>query len=77
MTRARNAPRQRRARGTGSVYERKDGRYEGRWRAPLNGTGQRDEVVVYGQSRIEADEALSAAIAEYKSGVRRPAKKFV
>jgi integrase len=76
VTRARNAPRQRRARGTGTVYERKDGRHEGRWRAPLNGKGQRDEVVVYGQSRIEADEALSAAIADYKSGARRPAKSI-
>ena len=65
---ARPPRRQRRLRGTGSVFARPDGRWEGRWQAPHDGSGERAWVRVYGRSESEADIALAEAIRNHKRG---------
>lgn len=60
------ARRQRRLRGTGSVFQRRDGRWEGRWQAPADGSGPRPWIWIYAPSESEADAALADAIRDYK-----------
>jgi integrase len=75
MTRARRAKRERRLRGTGSVYPRKDRTgFAGEWTAPRNGTGIRPVITVYGPSYSETDDALRDAIRDFKTGKAKPTK---
>jgi excisionase family DNA binding protein len=64
---ARPPRRKRRLRGTGSVFAR-NGRWEGRWQAPADGSGERPWVRAYALSESECDEKLSEAIRNYKRG---------
>jgi integrase len=65
---ARPPRRKRRLRGTGSVFQRPDGRWEGRWQAPQDGSGERLWIRKYGRSESEADSLLADAIRDHKRG---------
>ena len=65
---ARPPRRKRRLRGTGSVFLRPDGRWEGRWQAPQDGSGERLWIRRYGRSESEADSFLADAIRDHKRG---------
>ena len=54
--------------GGGTIYQRKDGRYEGAaWVPALDGTRKR--IRVYGHTWEETNKALTKAIAEHENGV--------
>ena len=65
---ARLPGRKRRLRGTGSVSLRPDGRWEGRWRAPADGSGPRPWIRAFANSESACDAALAAEIRAAKSG---------
>ena len=48
---------------------RADGRWEGRWRAPADGSGQRQWVRAFASSESTCDAALAAAIRDHKAGI--------
>lgn len=54
--------------GQGTLYERADGRWEGRLPVEPDGTGRRVRRSVYAPSRSQAAKALAEAIAERKAG---------
>lgn len=65
----------RRVNGEGTVYRRKDGRYEGAALLLTTG-GTRKRVRVYGKTSKEAHEKLLAARAQVQQGVPLPDKKW-
>jgi integrase len=60
-----------RATGDGTVYLRKDGRWEGAAYLPT-ATGKRRRIRVYGKTRPEARAKLTAYLADADRGVRAP-----
>jgi integrase len=64
----------RRPNGAGTVYPRKDGRYEGAaWVPALDGT--RTRIRVYGHTWEETNMALTKAVAEHNNGSGAPTDK--
>jgi integrase len=61
----------RRANGEGTIYRRKDGRYEGAAYF-LTTSGKRKRVRVYSRTREEARDNLTAAILQAREGIRVP-----
>ena len=59
----------RRANGEGTIWQRRDGRWCGAIYAATN-HGGRKRVYVYGKSRLEAREKLTALLSELDRGVR-------
>jgi integrase len=66
--------RRRRPKGTGTITQRADGRWEGRLPVERDGTGRRPRASVYGASRTEVGAKLADAIAARKAG-REPADR--
>ena len=50
------------------MFQRPDGRWEGRWQAPQDGSGERLWIRKYGRSESEADSLLAGAIRDHKRG---------
>lgn len=67
--------RQRAPKGRGSVYQRADGRWEGRLPDERDGSGSRRRQSVYAPSRSEAARKLADALAARNQGKRLPDQK--
>lgn len=52
------------------MFQRRDGRWEGRWRAPNDGTGERPWIRVFQPSEGRAHDELADAIKAHKAGNR-------
>jgi hypothetical protein len=61
----------RNANGEGTIYQRKDGRYEGALFVPTI-SGRRKRIRVYGATRNEVHEKLTTAKASAQSGIPVP-----
>lgn len=69
--------RQRAPKGRGSVYQRADGRWEGRLPDARDGSGSRRRQSVYAHSRSEAARKLAEALVARTRGMRLPDQKTV
>lgn len=64
-----------RSNGEGSIYRRKDGRYEGSAYVPVS-NGSRRRLRVYGTTRAEASTKLIAALSQADKGIPAPTKTW-